>query len=128
MRWPLTMVAKDMLHRPRLLLAVLAAVALAALPTVSLVPQNDQRDRAATDVEALATTSAAVQPVVAQRQSRTSTPHGFDSGAVVLLLTGALASVGLISSLIGRTRRRLTDVGDRWRCLLFGAPPVLAHS
>jgi hypothetical protein len=122
------MVAKDMLHRPRLLLAVLASVALVALPTVSLVPSSDSRDRVATDVEALATMTAAVQPVAAQRPSRTSTPHGVDSGAVVLLLTGALAGVSFISSLKGRTRRRLTDVGDRWRCLLFGAPPVLARS
>ena len=124
------MVARDMLHRPRLLLAVLAAVALVALPTVSLAPTTDARHRAATDAEALATTSAAVQPVAAQRPSRASTTHGLGSGSVVLFLTGvlALAGVGFISTFVGRTRRRLTDVGDRWRCLLFGAPPVLALS
>jgi hypothetical protein len=122
------MVARDMLQRPRLLLAVLAAVALVALPVVSLAPTSDTRNRAGTDAEALANTSALVQPAAAQRPSRASSPHEVGSGAVVLVLTGILAGVGLISSILGRTRRRLTDVGDRWRCLLFGAPPVLALS
>ena len=35
--------------------------------------------------------------------------------------------VGMIlSGLVGRTHRRIGDVGDRWRRLLVGAPPAVA--
>jgi len=37
-----------------------------------------------------------------------------------------LAAIALAADLVGRTRRRLGDVGDDWRSLLVGAPPARA--
>jgi hypothetical protein len=122
------MVNGDMARCRRLLLAVLAAVALLAFPTVALASPSEPSGRSVAGADALATSTAAVRPAVADRSSRPPAPHGADSRPVVALLVGVVAFVALVSSLTARARSRLTDVGDRWRCLLFGAPPVLAHS
>jgi hypothetical protein len=38
----------------------------------------------------------------------------------------ALALFGVADGLVGRRRRRIGDVGESWRALLLGAPPMRA--
>lgn len=42
------------------------------------------------------------------------------------LAAAALAHLGTADGLVGRTRRRIGDVGESWRALLRGAPPMRA--
>jgi RNA polymerase-binding transcription factor len=116
-----------MTRRHRVVFALLTAVALLALPTVATA-STSAAVQATRDSAAPATSGAVVQSVGTQRATRPLPSHGVDSGPVALLLAAAFAGFAIVSVSIGRMRRRLTDVGDSWRCLLVGAPPVLARS
>ena len=116
-----------MARRHRVVLAVLIAAALLALPAISLA-STSAAVRADTDSAALATSGAVVQSGVAHRATRPLPSHRVDFGPPALLFTGALAGFAIVSVFLCRIGRRLSDVGDSWRCLLVGAPPVLAPS
>jgi hypothetical protein len=118
------MVERDMVHRLRpvlLLLAVLAAVALVA-------PRNAAATDSAftsSDQHAAVAVKSAPSRTVADRIPRPSAPL-----VPVALVFAGLAPVALRRSrhdrLIGHRLRRLHDVGHDWRSLLLGAPPAVA--
>ena len=114
----------SMVRRPRLVLAVLSAVALFALPVVAIASTGGTAGRVATATDVPATPSAAVQSVVDQGASRPSLPRPAGPSPVGCLVAVVFAGFAVVADVMGRTHRRLTDVGDRWRCLLFGAPPL----
>lgn len=116
----------SVLRRPGLALAVLSAVALFALPVVALASTDGPRGRVASATNTPATPSAVVQSVVDQRASRGPLSRAAGPSPVGVLLAVVFAGLAVVAEVMCRTHRRLTDVGDRWRCLLLGAPP-LAH-
>lgn len=114
----------SIVRRPRLALAVLSAVALFALPVVAFASTDGPAGRVLAATDAPATPSAVVQSVIDHRATRGPLPRPASPSPVGVLLAVAFAGIAVGAELMGRAHRRLTDVGDRWRCLLFGAPPL----
>jgi hypothetical protein len=99
--------------------AVVAAAALIGAITVGvghLADRHQPQDREG----ALANTQAAT--AVQMSAAPTMVRHGVttDAGRVYAHVSVAF----LLFGLIGPSRRRVCDVGDRWRRLLLGAPPA----
>ena len=116
----------SILRRPRLVLAALSAVALFALPVVALASTDGPVGRVTSATDAPATPSPALQSVVDHGATRGPLHRPAGPSPVGALLAVVFAGLAVVAEVMGRAHRRLTDVGDRWRCLLFGAPP-LAH-
>ncbi len=104
---------------PRLLawatLAALLAVVVAVGQGSATVLRTDGVDAVVVSPQA---TSAAVTAVAArpERLVPTGTVTAVSLAVVIVAMT--------LAGLIGPTRRRIGDVGDRWRRLLLGAPPA----
>jgi len=116
----------SIVRRSRLALAVLFAIVLLALPVVALASTDGPVGRVASATDAPPMPSAVAQSVVDHTASRGPLPRPAGPSPVGVLLTVVFAGLAVVAEVMGRAHRRLTDVGDRWRCLLFGAPP-LAH-
>jgi len=67
---------------------------------------------------------AAAPVAVPVRTARPAVPRGVPQGAVIVTIVAAVRFSLRRRSLRGLPFR-LGDVGDRWRALLFGAPPSL---
>src|SRR5690606_23359554 len=98
-----------------LVVAVALVLASGAPGDVDRLPK---KDLAAAEAEA---PSATVSPRVRALVPRGRPPLR-SAGATVPAV--ALLPFLLRYGLVGRTRRRVGDVGDGWRSLLHGAPPV----
>jgi hypothetical protein len=110
-------------------LAAVATVTIAAAAVVSAVlvvrtpsPQE-------------LTKSDAHAAVLTKRTPRSTTTSGARRPRVVppvfrivfaALAVTALAHLGVADGLVGRARRRIGDVGESWRALQHGAPPMRA--
>src|SRR5262245_36150013 len=109
--------------------AAVVAVTIAAAAVVSAVlVMRTQSPQESTKAEGHAA-------VLTKGTSR-STPTSVERGPRVIppvfgilyaaLAVTAVALLGVADGLIGRTRRRIGDVGESWRALLLRAPPMRA--
>jgi hypothetical protein len=114
------MVDRDMTPRLRLLFGALIAAALLMLPALSLAGT----DATAAIDDAMEMTAlvdvGVTRPTIATRLTRLF--------ALPLAMAAAVSIIvaGIPVQRTARSRRRLDDVGDDWRSLLLGAPPVRA--
>jgi hypothetical protein len=105
-------------------LALVVLLVLGAFPAVAMAPEpaDASMHRSSVAVATITTDAAVVAPVTAPRQVRAGSL--WLAAAIALTVLAAVPMV--LEGLVGRTRRRIGDVGDEWRCLLIGAPPVVA--
>lgn len=115
----LGMVARDMSVRFRLLLAF-AAVA-ATISVLALIDASVEGGAAPEDHVAFVGTSAQSAVALAARPNR---PAVLRADGQLPRLLGALAAGLLAVGVRLRNARRIADVGDAWRSLLYGAPPA----
>ena len=104
---------------------VVASIAAVALVVVGLSTPNTAADPSRPDRTFHGASFAhAPSRVAVGTAARSLTP-----GLATLLEAGAasLLATFVSSLLIFRRRRRVGDVGDRWRSLLLRAPPTLMH-
>jgi hypothetical protein len=109
-----------MAPRVRVLLVAVTVLVLAQVAVVGMV----KADNAAAGSTSLA---AAHQPAVGHvavpvRAPLPLVPKGLQEQAVIVTI-GALAWFSIRRRSLWGLPFRLGDVGDRWRALLFGAPP-----
>src|SRR4051812_15209855 len=104
-------------------LALVLLLVLSAFPLVAMAHKaTDAHARPSGDhAVATITDERVVAPATAPRPVRPA-PLALS----VSIALSVLAAVPMVlAGLVGRTRRRIGDVGDEWRCLLFGAPPAV---
>ena len=111
-----------MTSRVRVALLAIAALVLVPGVVVSVVMPNDAAPASTSMVGA--EESAAAPVAVPVRTPRPAVPRGLPQAAVIVTLVTAVRFSLRRRSLRGLPFR-LGDVGDRWRALLFGAPPSL---
>ena len=93
-----------------------------SLPAASVVDSAvGVADSASGDVPALAAAIPSSAQAVSARPVRQESTNVSPVGA-----WSCLVVIAVYSGLVGPTRRRIGDVGDRWRRLLLGAPPTVA--
>jgi len=101
---------------------VTTAALLAAVVAVAQHATTADRRGAVDAVTVPARTAQPSVSAVAERFERLErlTP----TGTVTALNLGVVVVAMTLAGLIGPARRRIGDVGDRWRRLLLGAPPA----
>lgn len=109
---------------PRLRVALLAIIAVALVPGALVVTAvaSDVPRASTSPVEADA--SSAPPVAVPVKGPRSTVPRNLTQAMVMATLVDAVRSIAHRRSMRG-VPFRLGDVGDRWRALLFGAPPSL---
>lgn len=108
--------------RLRSLLALAVMVAAIAVPLVALHASSSVASSDATDAVAPARVARPAPSFLELRDWRTTV-------TVAATGTPALLHVSvcflLLAGIVGRSLRRIGDIGDDWRSLLEGAPPAL---
>jgi hypothetical protein len=109
-----------MITRARVALLAITALVLMPCAVVGMVMANDTAPAGTSLVGADGQAAALV--AVPVKSSRPALPRGLPQATIVVAVVTAVRF-----SLRRRSMRglpfRLGDVGDRWRALLFGAPP-----
>jgi hypothetical protein len=118
------MVDRVMVLRLRLVVGVVAALAVVLVPALASPPVGPAPDELV-DVAVTASEPAAVLTTIAARAPRPSAPIPL-ALVTVVAVTAVLAVTRAPRRPFDLLRRRLHDVGDDWRSLLLGAPPALA--
>jgi hypothetical protein len=108
--------------RVRVALVAIAGLVLASCALVGLVMPNDAGRSGSSFGEA--NESSAALLAVRVKSPLPTVPRGLPQATLVAAILTALRLSGRGRSLRGLPFR-LGDVGDRWRALLFGAPPSL---
>jgi hypothetical protein len=108
----------------RVRVALLAITALVMVPgvIVGFAMPNDVAPASTSIVDAGEAVAAPF--AVPVRTARPAVPRGLPQAAVIVTIVAAVRFSLRRRSLRGLLFR-LGDVGDRWRALLFGAPPSL---
>ena len=116
------MVERDMVIRLRPTLRLIAAIALVGLLGLSAATRQHGGNRTVDAVELGAPASMAAAPGSVDGSNRPFVVRG--APLSVAAIPAALTMLGVVIALVRCARQRLVDDGDRWRALLFGAPPV----
>lgn len=115
----------DLISARHELFGLLAAIALLVLPAIAigLAGKSDGRASEPT-IESAAATTDTVHPATAP--SAHKAPRVAVSSTGVLIAGLLLGGLTLLSRFLERPPRPAGDVGDSWRSLLLGAPPLVA--
>lgn len=106
----------------RLRLILIVCLIVLSVPTAVVVESVVlSADAGQDDVPALAAAIPSAAHAVSARPVRDELTNASPIGA-----GSCLVAIAIFSGLVGPTRRRIGDVGDRWRRLLLGAPPAVA--
>jgi hypothetical protein len=110
----------------RRLLPLLVALAAAALLVLAapIAASGTAGEDGADGRALIGATRATVSRPAFDRGTRSTAPH--DLGVVLLAVVAATGAAAAGDHADRRLGRRLSDVGERWRSLLLGAPPAAA--
>ena len=107
--------------RVRLVTFVVLLLLVGGLPAMSKTAIADDRPSSGFDI-ASDPEASMLGPNATPRPPRAFVVEQLADVSVYVLVVVPMVLAGLV----GPTRRRIGDVGDRWRCLLLGAPPAAA--